>query len=69
MIGLFLDILLKGVDIFLLNSKYQSAVKKRLQEAIKAHNKSAVSNVKAKDDYDETLNKIAEDRKKDGRGN
>ena len=68
MIGLILDIILKGVDVFLLNSKYQKGIRDRLEQAIKNHNKSAVSNVKAKDDYDIILDQIEQDRKKDGRG-
>lgn len=65
MIGLVLDILLKFVDIFIINAKWKSGLRKSMEGFKKKHDKEIDKNVIIKKRYDEKLDELR--RKKAGK--
>ena len=58
MTGLILDILIKSIDIFLIRSKFKSALQKTLLSFIEKHDTSVKQNARIKRRYDEEMEKL-----------
>ena len=58
MIVLVLEILLKAVDVFMLNSAYKSKLQKNMLGFINQYGDGVIKNVKIKRRYDEMMDKL-----------
>jgi hypothetical protein len=65
MINLLLDILLKCVDIFVINAKYKSKIQKAMINFMQQHEDDVKNNVGIKRRYDEALDKLRKEGRED----
>jgi len=58
MVILIIDIMLKAVDIFMINSAYKSKLQKNMLGFINQYSDGVIKNVKIKRRYDEMMDKL-----------